>query len=180
MAGRLSSLTREELQYVFDTFILADIDANGQVTRPELEKCLRMKYHNMEEGAKNHYLKYKEDFIDFYLKFLDLNENGMIEFTEFVTMYSLLKSSENQNKEKITQIFKGLDKNKDGTISYSEWVLFCKLFNPNSPDSCNSASALGFQRTVSKQFDMIDTNSDGRIDYNEFINNYDKNNSICF
>ena len=102
---------------------------------------------------------------------LDLNGNGMIEFTEFVIMYSLSKRSENRNKERITQMFKGMDKNKDGTISYNEWVIFCKLFAPQS--STSVVNALRFQRTVSTQFDMIDTNSDGRIDYNEFMNNYD-------
>ena len=176
MSGNLSKLSREELELACEVFLATDTDGDGHVTRSEVEVSMSANLHNMQElfgsHSKNHYLEFRDGLLDFYLSYLDLNDDGNIEFTEFVLMYSHLQDKDTGNKEGMTQMFKALDKNKDGTISYSEWVLFCKLFN-----SCDSIkgvdNALRFQRTVSTKFDLIDDNNDGRIDYNEFLENYD-------
>lgn len=88
----------------------------------------------------------------------DTDDNGSIDFTEFLTMMEqMLKQAETEDDE-IREAFRVFDKNGDGFISAAELR--------------HVMTRLGEKLTEDEVDEMIrgaDLDNDGQIDWNEFI-----------
>ena len=167
MSGYLSQLTKDDLQYISDIFTKADKDANGHVTRSELQKYLEKEViPSIEDSEKKHFKTHKKELIDFYLKYLDIDQNKTIEFTEFAHMYVYVEYHEKPNKTQMEQMFRGIDRNNDGKISFNELRIFCKMF------PAKHSTDFSINKDVNVIMRKMDTNGDKRISYQEFVGNY--------
>jgi calcium-dependent protein kinase len=87
---------------------------------------------------------------------LDTNNNGYIDYTEFLA--GCLKSKIYMNEDNIMQAFDYFDKDKSGTITVEE----LRKVMSNEEMGIDTA-------TIEKMISDCDINKDGMIDYNEFF-----------
>merc|ERR1712018_417529 len=130
-----------------------DTDRDGQLTRAELSE---------------HFGNGKSDKVEFTIKLMDLDNNGVIEFHEFLEMVAFLEYKKGITVQKIKQFFQALDEDGSGTLSAEEIRKFHRVLSTctilNSPISS--------EEEVEKLITALDVNGDGKIDCNEFIQGY--------
>ena len=143
-------LTGEEFELIRDTFVAIDKDGNGHLTYSELKQC----FEDCEEGM-----------VDFYLRILDVDGNGTVEFPDFLEMSAFLNSTKMPNESQIKQMFRGLDKDQSGTLSVDEIRQFCNMF------STLDTTDVGDELEMDDLIRSLDTNGDGEINYLEFVKN---------
>jgi calcium-dependent protein kinase len=108
------------------------------------------------EGYEEHFgIPINEEEVDKMMKNVDIDGNGVIEYTEFVM--ATMNEKNMVSQDKLQAAFKMFDKDNSGTIS---------------PDEIREV--LGFDSTISsKALDDIirevDENGDGVIQYDEFV-----------
>ena len=142
-----------EFEAIRDKFLAIDTDGDGQLTREELSDSFG---------------KDKTDKVEFTIKLMDLDNNGVIEFHEFLEMVAFLEHKKGITVQKIKQFFKALDEDGSGTLSAEEIKKFHKVLSTcsilNSPISSDEE--------VQKLITALDVNGDGNIDCDEFIKGY--------
>jgi len=132
---------REELKEAFKIF---DKDGDGKITVDEVENLLK----SLGERAT------RADALEMIAK-VDKNNDGTIDFEEFVTLMASAKSSPD---EEMLAAFKVFDEDGSGTITIDELRKVMRK--------------LGEKVTEDQLKEMIkaaDTNGDGLIDYSEFV-----------
>ncbi|CAO2832315.1 unnamed protein product [Amaranthus hypochondriacus] len=134
-----------ELREIFRTF---DRNNDGKLTQLELGSLLR------SLG-----LKPSEDQLETLIQAADKNNNGMIEFSEFISLVSpdLIPAKCPYSEEQLKQLFKMFDRDGNGVITAAELA--------------HSMAKLGHALTAEELTGMIkeaDTDGDGCINFQEF------------
>ena len=146
-------LDGHEFEAIRDKFRAVDTDGDGQLNRAELSE---------------HFGNDNSDKVEFTIKLMDLDNNGVIEFHEFLEMTAFLDYKKGISVDKIKQFFRALDEDGSGTLSSEEIRKFHKVMSNctilNSPMSSDE--------DVEKLVSKLDINGDGKIDCEEFILGY--------
>ncbi|XP_077237705.1 putative calcium-binding protein CML18 [Tasmannia lanceolata] len=134
-----------ELREIFRSF---DRNNDGSLTELELGLLLR------SVG-----LKPSTDQLDALIQKADRNSNGLIEFSEFVSLVEpeLLPGKSPYTEEQLRRLFRLFDRDGNGYITAAELA--------------HSMAKLGHALTVEELIGMIkeaDTDGDGRINFSEF------------
>lgn len=134
-----------ELRQIFRSF---DRNNDGSLTQLELGSLLR------SLG-----LKPSPDQLEILIQKADTNNNGLIEFSEFVGLVApeLLPEKSPYTEEQLKQLFKLFDRDGNGYITAAELA--------------HSMAKLGHALTAEELTGMIkeaDTDGDGRISFQEF------------
>lgn len=134
-----------ELRQIFRSF---DRNNDGSLTQLELGSLLR------SLG-----LKPSPDQLENLIQKADTNNNGLIEFSEFVGLVApeLLPEKSPYTEEQLKQLFKLFDRDGNGYITAAELA--------------HSMAKLGHALTAEELTGMIkeaDTDGDGRISFQEF------------
>ncbi|XVF52315.1 hypothetical protein PTKIN_Ptkin05aG0008800 [Pterospermum kingtungense] len=134
-----------ELREIFRSF---DRNNDGSLTQLELGSLLR------SLG-----LKPSPDQVEALIQKADTNNNGLVEFSEFVALVApeLLSEKSPYSEEQLKQLFKMFDRDGNGFITAAELA--------------HSMAKLGHALTVEELTGMIkeaDTDGDGRISFEEF------------
>ncbi|USP77643.1 Calmodulin [Curvularia clavata] len=147
------SLTRGCLQprhgimaMLLTCLFLQDKDGDGQITTKELGTVMRSLGQNPSESEL-------QDMINE----VDADNNGTIDFPEFLTMMAR-KMKDTDSEEEIREAFKVFDRDNNGFISAAELR--------------HVMTSIGEKLTDDEVDEMIreaDQDGDGRIDYNEFV-----------
>ncbi|KAF4462024.1 Recoverin [Fusarium albosuccineum] len=140
------SLTEEQVSEFKEAFSLFDKDGDGQITTKELGTVMRSLGQNPSESEL-------QDMINE----VDADNNGTIDFPEFLTMMAR-KMKDTDSEEEIREAFKVFDRDNNGFISAAELR--------------HVMTSIGEKLTDDEVDEMIreaDQDGDGRIDYNEFV-----------
>jgi len=140
------SLTEEQVSEYKEAFSLFDKDGDGQITTKELGTVMRSLGQNPSESEL-------QDMINE----VDADNNGTIDFPEFLTMMAR-KMKDTDSEEEIREAFKVFDRDNNGFISAAELR--------------HVMTSIGEKLTDDEVDEMIreaDQDGDGRIDYNEFV-----------
>lgn len=143
IASRIPESQIVDLRNAFTKF---DKNGDGQLTQEELVEGIQ----SVPDIALS------IDDITKAISVIDSNNNGVIDYTEFIAacMYSQDYSQEQQ----IKQAFQYFDKDNSGTISADELKSCLQSEDQTLTDA-----------DVAKLIQEVDNNKDGIIDYNEFI-----------
>lgn len=138
-----SQLTTEtEIQHLRKVFVAIDTNGDGLLSEQELE-----------EGFEKCGLSDKYDFQEI-LRRADLDLNGFIDYTEFLT--ATLDWKKGLSQDRLVTVFNAYDKDCNGTISIEELKDFL------GEDS--KVEEHVWQKIIAE----VDENGDGVIDLNEF------------
>uniref|UniRef100_A0A0C9QQE5 TSA: Wollemia nobilis Ref_Wollemi_Transcript_13937_1139 transcribed RNA sequence n=1 Tax=Wollemia nobilis TaxID=56998 RepID=A0A0C9QQE5_9CONI len=153
------SAENEEIAQLREIFMAFDKNNDGSITELELESLLR------SVG-----LKPSPEQLETLIEKADTNNNGLIEFSEFVSLVApeAVKEMETEKntapprpytEEQLRAIFRLFDRNGNGYITAAELA--------------HSMARLGHALTVKELTGMIreaDTDGDGQISFPEFAN----------
>ncbi|XP_071723908.1 probable calcium-binding protein CML18 [Rutidosis leptorrhynchoides] len=150
MSGKKSGVTLddEQISELRQIFLSFDRNKDGSLTQLELGSLLR------SLG-----LKPSPEQLETLTHKVDTNNNGLIEFSEFVTLVApeLIPEKSPYSKDQMKQIFKMFDKDGNGYITASELE--------------SSMAKLGHALTGEELTAMIkeaDADGDGMISFEEF------------
>ncbi|KAL2888175.1 AP-1 complex subunit gamma-1 [Ceratocystis lukuohia] len=142
------SLTEDQVSEFKEAFSLFDKDGDGQITTKELGTVMRSLGQNPSESEL-------QDMINE----VDADNNGTIDFPEFLTMMAR-KMKDTDSEEEIREAFKVFDRDNNGFISAAELR--------------HVMTSIGEKLTDEEVDEMIheaDEDGDGRIDLKQFIRN---------
>ncbi len=141
MNGKISEKQLEEYKLAFNSF---DQNGDGCLSSAELE--LVLKKLGLDPSKEN---------IRDLLNEIDVDQNGTIDFTEFVSLMSKKSSSE---EDELREAFNVFDKDGNGSISAGELK--------------SAMSTLGEKLTdidIDEMIKHADKDGDGQINYIEFL-----------
>ena len=141
LVGEMASFTAEQLAKFRENFSLFDKDGNGSIAGAELGPLMESLGHS----TSAHQVKA-------FLKSVDTDHSGSIEFDEFIAMVAQKIKS-----DPVLKFFQALDKNGDGYLSAEELSSALQLFGQN-------VSGDDLTRYMAK----ADKNGDGKVNYEEF------------
>ena len=139
-----SRLDENEINNLKNVFMAFDEGKDGQISLDELKKGLE----------QMHSKKYTDEEIEDLFNALDVDHNGKIDYTEFIS--ATLEEAEYLKQERLSEAFMNFDINRSGKISKDELVTALKA------NSCQ-------EKEIEKFIKAVDKNGDGKIDYNEFV-----------
>ena len=140
------SMTEEQLVMYKRAFARFDRDGDGIITIDELRAIVEELGHTTTEAE-----------LTSLMQEMDTDENGTVEFAEFLAMMArrLMLSD---NEEEILQAFKVFDKDGNGVLSAQELTgVLTTLGEKLSPEECQEL------------LELADQDHDGQIDYREFV-----------
>lgn len=106
-------------------------------------------------------------FVDHAFRMFDENQNGKIEFSEFIRALSI--SSRGTMEEKLIWSFRFYDLDNDGVISRNELLLVVSaIFEMLGGSAKMPPDEDTPEKRVNKLFSLMDKNLDGMIDVEEF------------
>merc|ERR1711942_606830 len=150
---KASGLSEKEVKEIFSDFVLQHPD--GKMKRKDFRELMSSALPKKDAS------KIEKHAFRIY----DLNNDGHIDFVEFMVVFFILSSGDHE--EVLSKIFRLFDINSDGNISKKEMKKLVKamygllkLENPNLSTSDNVARAT---------FNEMDKNRDGKISREEFI-----------
>ena len=141
IASRLDENEIENLKKVFKSF---DKCSDGQITYDELKQGL-IQFNNT---------KLTENEIKDLFSQIDVDQNGKIDYTEFIA--ATVQESNYNKKEKIFEAFSMFDKDNSGFITKDEILNALKAQKSQ-------------EKEIEKYIQDVDKNGDGKIDYKEFV-----------
>ena len=139
-------LTEDKIAEFKEAFNLFDKNGDGTITTKELGTVMRSLGQNPTEAEL-------QDMV----KEVDVDDNGTIDFPEFLTMMAR-KMKDSDSEEEIKEAFSFFDKDGDGYISAAELR--------------NARTNLGEKVTDEEVDEMIreaDIDGDGKVSYEEFL-----------
>ena len=160
------NLTSDEFSAIRDQFLLIDEDGDCKLSREEMLK-------HVQEG--------KEDALDFMMKLLDADQNGTVEFHEYLEIMAFLNFNKGLrqifsnhiilnrwlNTRTAGQFFRALDKDGDGYLTADELLEFYKMVgeaNEGGPS----------KEEIEQLIQTLDKDGDGKVDLQEFMDGIDK------
>jgi len=135
-------LTEEDIADLKETFQMFDKDAGGTISMKELQGVLQKLGTSVTDSELR-------DMINS----VDENNDGEIDFDEFLGMMKKMPDSENELKD----AFAVFDVNKDGTTSKAELDRILRKFGQKLTS-----------QELSAVMAEVDSNGDGEIDFDEF------------
>ncbi|KAI7753186.1 hypothetical protein M8C21_030921 [Ambrosia artemisiifolia] len=138
-----SKLSEEEIAGLKQMFKMIDTDNSGNITFEELKIGLKNFGANLEEYQ-----------IHDLMKAADINNNGIIDYEEFVA--ATLHLNKVYKEDSIYAAFSYFDKDGSGYITVNEVQQSCKELGIDDAQ-------------IDEIIKEVDLNNDGRIDYNEFL-----------
>ena len=139
-------MTEEQISFFKEAFNLFDKDGNGLIKTYELAFVLRSLGQNHTEAE-----------LQEIISEIDIDDNGSIDFPEFLTMMARKMKENNNHKDEIHEIFKVFDKEGNGFISVAELS--------------HVMTSLGEELTEEEVKEMIkeaDIDGDGQVSYEDF------------
>ena len=139
-------LTEEQIGCFKEAFNLFDKDGKGFINTNELASVLRSLGQNNTEAE-----------LQEMISEIDSDDNGFIDFPEFLTMMARKMKENNNIKDEIHEIFKVFDKEGNGFISVAELS--------------HVMTSLGEELTEEEVKEMIkeaDIDGDGQVSYEDF------------
>ena len=141
IASRLDENEINNLKNVFSAF---DKGKDGQISFEELKQGLiELKSNRISE----------QDII-FLFKALDVDQNGKIDYSEFIA--GTLQKANYLRNDRLLETFTNFDKDKSGKISKEELLVALKAEKSQVKE-------------IERLIKQVDKNNDGKIDYNEFL-----------
>ncbi|ELT95536.1 hypothetical protein CAPTEDRAFT_91144, partial [Capitella teleta] len=126
-----------------EAFKMFDKDRSGAISRTELADVMRILGNNPTDTEINNLMSE-----------LDKNENGLIEFDEFLVLMSAhLKDPEDEARE-LRDAFQIFDRDGNNFIDAEEIRFVMKNIGEKLTDE-----------QIDKIFNMADVNQDGKLDY---------------
>ena len=139
-----SRLDENEINNLKKSFAAFDKHKDGQITFEELKQgLLQLKS-----------VKLNENEIADLFKMIDADQNGKIDYTEFLA--ATLQKQNYWKKERLYEAFCNFDKDNNGHITKEELLKVLK-------------AEKGQEEEVEKYIKAVDKNGDGKIDYKEFL-----------
>ena len=138
-------LTEEQLCEFKEAFSLFDKDGDGTITTKELGTVMR----SLGQSPTDEELK---DM----LNEVDIDGNGIIDFSEFITMMAK-KLQDTDSEEELKEAFRVFDKDGNGFISADE----LRHVMTNLGEQLS-------EEEVEQMIQEADSNGDGQVDYEEF------------
>lgn len=148
--GLLTNFTPEELRKVYDDF--SKKSPSGHMTRADFDAFY----------AKVFKADCDRRFLDHLFRTFDFNNDGQINFKEFVCGISV--ATRGTPDEKLTWTFNVYDVNHDGTITLDEVGEIMKAIY-----AVNGVSETEQEEFGKKAFQELDMNGDGKITVAEFL-----------
>jgi len=143
IASRIPESQITDLRAAFTKF---DKNGDGQLTHQELLEGIQ----SVPE------IKLSIDDIEKAMKVIDSNNNGVIDYTEFIA--ACMYSQDYTQEKQIKQAFMYFDKDNSGTISAEELKMCLQSEDQTMTDE-----------EVNRLIGEVDQNCDGLIDYKEFL-----------
>ncbi|BFZ07237.1 hypothetical protein BsWGS_10276 [Bradybaena similaris] len=141
-------IPEKQMQELTDAFRIFDKNKDGSISCDELGEVLRSMGQNPTKADLN-----------VMINEMDPNENGRIEFKEFVdAMCKIGINTREQEADKLRDAFRVFDSNGDGFIFANELR--------------HAMTSMGEPLTdeeVDKMMDEADINGDGKVNYEEFV-----------
>ena len=143
------TLTGKEFEAIRDDFVAADKDGDGILEKSEVQEYIH---------ADN------QDKTDILIRLMDLDQDGVIEFHEFLEVVACIVHRKGISNSKLKQIFKSMDKDGNGLLDADEMIQFFDMMHehiliPHLPSH---------ERLV-ELINSLDKNSDGKVDLNKFV-----------
>ncbi|KAI8967427.1 putative calmodulin [Mycotypha africana] len=139
------TFNKEQIDEIRESFNLFDKNGDGTIDINELSQVMR----NLGQEASDAEVK---DMI----KEVDADNNGTIDFQEFLTIMSRMKANDDAQND-LMDAFKVFDKDNDGYITQDELRTVMTNLGQN-------LSAQELEEMIKE----ADTDGDGRINYKEF------------
>lgn len=141
-----SRIPEDQVENLRKAFIKIDVNGDGVLSKDELMKGV----------SKVPEWKIKDEDWDLVIQLMDTNNNGSIDYTEFIAgcMQSYVYLKENN----LRHAFEYFDKDGNGTITLEELK-----------ESLSSDDLLLDEKELEAIISEIDKNADGMIDYKEFL-----------
>ncbi|KAF9506047.1 hypothetical protein BS47DRAFT_1353370 [Hydnum rufescens UP504] len=139
-------LTEEQISEFKEAFSLFDINGDGMITTHELGIVMRSLGQNPTEAEL-------QDMVNE----VDADENGMLDFPEFLTMMARTMRDADSEDE-IKKAFKVFDKDGNGFISSAELR-----------HVMNSLGEKLTEQEVDEMMREADVDGDGQINHEEFV-----------
>merc|ERR1712018_174216 len=145
------NLTSDEFASIRDQFCLIDEDGDGRLTKEEMVKLVK-------DG--------KGEQLDFMMKLLDADQNGTVEFHEYLEIMAFLNFNKGLNTRTAGQFLRALDKDGDGYLTADELLEFYKMVgeaNEGGPS----------KEEIEQLIQILDKDGDGKVDLQEFMDGID-------
>ena len=142
-------LTEDETRQFVDVFKSLDENSDGVLTMEEIKKGIELCNFGNKMNPKEIIKLFNE---------MDVDKNGLINFTEFVS--AMMDYDKFVKKEQLLECFKSYDTDGSGKISFEE---FCDMIKPSNEQEKKDLFIL---------YEKVDTNNDGEIDFEEFVNGF--------
>jgi len=140
----------EEVLDACKLFNLVDKNSNGKITKLELKEGINeLSVWDREQS---------EQFVEEIFNLIDGDNNGYIEYEEFVR--GCINKERFITEDIIKFSFRFFDKDNNGEITFEEIkVTFAKSFKKDIKN---------YEQTITNIIMQVDTNKDGKISYSEF------------
>ena len=142
-------LTEDETRQFVEVFKSLDENSDGVLTMEEIKKGIDLCNFGKKMNSNEIIKMFNE---------MDVDKNGLINFTEFVS--AMMDYDKFVKKEQLLECFRSYDTDGSGKISFEE---FCDMIKPSNEQEKKDLFIL---------YKKFDTNNDGEIDFEEFVNGF--------
>ena len=138
----MEGMSDEKLAQLKTAFMVIDKDQNGAISAENLKEAIQMSGQTVTDEQ-----------VEMMIKNADCDENGKVEFPEFVKMMRKLMEA-----QQIREAFQAIDSDGSGKVSVDELKEIMKAAGEGSDDD-----------QIEGLIKQADTDGDGSLNYEEFL-----------